>query len=347
MNYREILSSHGFRLNDHGSYWTSNAAFRGGDNPNAIQIYKNSGVWRDYVEGSNFLPFEALLKKLGVKPERGGLVNKSKIEEPKQNKLLESEKTYDQSCLKKLLPHLDFYDKRGISKYVLNEFKCGLATSGKMYQRIVFPILREDQKIIGFAGRNVSPNDDKPKWLNLGKTADWFYPYFLSHRCKTAIEKKKSVFIVESIGDCLSLFNAGVFNVLVSFGLNLSPKFIARINALGCDKIFVSFNNDKALAVNRGCNGAVNAVLKMSESIDISSIFYNPPPYGDFGDMSKEKILDFEEKSYNTDNKSSLESCIKQADEIISSLKQRGKSSDSMDKKTKKIRKFYNFYYGE
>lgn len=346
MNRREILASNGFRLNDHGSYWTSNAAFRNGDNPNAIQIYKDTGVWRDYVEDSSFLPFEVLMKKIGIDGKSFNF-NPNKTEETKQFRFLKSETTHNPSCLKKLLPHLDFYEDRNISKPVLDEFKCGLAVSGKMYQRIVFPIFRQDQRIIGFAGRNVSPNEDKPKWLNLGKTADWFYPYFLSSRCKSAILKKKSVFIVESIGDCMSLFNAGVFNVLVSFGLNLSPKFVSRLNNIGVEKVFVSFNNDSASKDNRGCNGAVRAVQKLIESMDITSLFYNPPPKGDFGDMSSKEILDFEQKSYIMENKLSVEMLIGQAELIVQKLRADGKRTVTPEKNLKKITKLYKFHYEE
>ena len=63
MSYKEILENLGYKLSDHGSYWRTSALYRSGDNPTALQIYKDSGVWKDYVEDSIFLPFEALVQK--------------------------------------------------------------------------------------------------------------------------------------------------------------------------------------------------------------------------------------------------------------------------------------------
>ena len=50
MNYKEVLENLGYRLKDHGSYWRTNAVYRSGDNSTALQIYKDTGVWKDYVD---------------------------------------------------------------------------------------------------------------------------------------------------------------------------------------------------------------------------------------------------------------------------------------------------------
>ena len=60
---KEVLPSLGYNLSDRGDYWQSTAVYRNGDNPTALQIYKDSGVWRDYVTGENFMPFKALIEK--------------------------------------------------------------------------------------------------------------------------------------------------------------------------------------------------------------------------------------------------------------------------------------------
>ena len=60
---RDILIELGYRLDDRGDYWQTNAIYRGGDNRTAVQIYKDSGVWKDYVQETGFLPFKALLEK--------------------------------------------------------------------------------------------------------------------------------------------------------------------------------------------------------------------------------------------------------------------------------------------
>ena len=51
---KEVLLELGFKLRDRGPYWQTNALWRNGDNFTAVQIYKDSGVWRDYVDGTSF-----------------------------------------------------------------------------------------------------------------------------------------------------------------------------------------------------------------------------------------------------------------------------------------------------
>ena len=100
MDYKEILENLGYRLKDHGSYWRTSALYRSGDNSTALQIYKDTGVWKDYVEDSVFLPFEALIQKtLNVRApnviksylkDKGVAVGKRVA----QRNLLKEEKTY-------------------------------------------------------------------------------------------------------------------------------------------------------------------------------------------------------------------------------------------------------------
>ena len=59
---KDILSGLGYKLSDFGNHWRTNAMYRGGQNPSALQIYKNSGVWIDYVKNSQHMPLESLIK---------------------------------------------------------------------------------------------------------------------------------------------------------------------------------------------------------------------------------------------------------------------------------------------
>ena len=59
---KDSLIQLGYKLADRGSYWQTNAIFRNGDNKTAIQIYKNTGVWKDHVQNSTFSPFSRLVE---------------------------------------------------------------------------------------------------------------------------------------------------------------------------------------------------------------------------------------------------------------------------------------------
>jgi hypothetical protein len=50
VDIHSILIDLGFSLQDRGAFWQTSAIWRGGDNPSAVQIYKDSGTWKDYVE---------------------------------------------------------------------------------------------------------------------------------------------------------------------------------------------------------------------------------------------------------------------------------------------------------
>lgn len=303
---KSILEELGYVLVDRGSYWHSNAAFRQGDNGTALQIWKNSGVWRDFVGGSPPLPFVKLLQThLGTNDKKAlskYLDSSSSVGESPHKKIdrLTMEKIYPDSLLEDLFPHYDFYNKKGISDAVLSSLKGGLATKGQMYQRFVFPVYNSHQQIHGFSGRDMSAREGAPKWKHLGRKSSWIYPYFVksSGRFLTqeAIEESKKVFIVESIGDLLSLREQGYYNVLVSFGLDLSPKLICQLISLNDCKIVLSFNNDSSKSVNRGARAAVKSYLKLLSHFDLPKLSVCLPTQNDFGDMNKGDFAEWESK---------------------------------------------------
>mgnify|MGYP000879849781 FL=1 len=347
MDYKQVLEDLGYRLKDHGSYWRTSAIYRSGDNSTALQIYKDTGVWKDYVEDSMFLPFEALLQKTLNTNDKTILSSYLKdisvnIQHRTAKKnLLSEEKTYPKSCLSRLLPHYDFYLEKGISEDTMKQFQCGLAMSGKLYQRVIFPVFRSDGLIHGFSGRKVT-EDPRPKWLHNGRCSDWFYPYYSIDQVAACIKKERSVYIVESIGDCISLFDSGIKNVLVSFGLNISPKFIARLNGLPLDKVFLSFNNDFNSEFNRGFEGAIKSIFKLSDQMDFEKIFFAPPSENDFGDMSKEQLDKFVEYCGVMSHNESMTNVIDFAKE----MNKRGVNK-TFSSNLRKFEKKYDFHYGE
>jgi hypothetical protein len=347
MDYKQVLEDLGYRLKDHGSYWRTSAIYRSGDNSTALQIYKDTGVWKDYVEDSMFLPFEALLQKTLNTNDKTILSSYLKdisvnIQHRTAKKnLLSEEKTYPKSCLSRLLPHYDFYLEKGITEDTMKQFQCGLAMSGKLYQRVIFPVFRSDGLIHGFSGRKVT-EDPRPKWLHNGRCSDWFYPYYSIDQVAACIKKERSVYIVESIGDCISLFDYGIKNVLVSFGLNISPKFIARLNGLPLDKVFLSFNNDFNSEFNRGFEGAIKSIFKLSDQMDFEKIFFAPPSENDFGDMSKEQLDKFVEYCGVMSHNESMTNVIDFAKE----MNKRGVNK-TFSSNLRKFEKKYDFHYGE
>ena len=217
-----------------------------------------------------------------------------------QDDRITMEKIYDESLLDELFPHYDFYNQKGISTPVLKFLKGGLATKGQMLQRFVFPIYNEHEQIHGFSGRDMADRDKAPKWKHLGRKSKWAYPYYIregeSFPIQDAITQEKSVIIVESIGDLLNLHEHGYFNVLVSFGLDISPKLLCHLVSLDIERIVLAFNNDSDKAANRGARAAVKNYLKLLNHFDFEQLYICLPPKNDFGDMDSADFNTWEKK---------------------------------------------------
>lgn len=297
---KSILESLGYKLSDKGSYWQCSAVYRGGDNQTALQIYKDTGAWKDYVRETSFMPFKNLLA-LTLKTNDSKILseylNKEEIfflseRSNHKKEKIEMETIYPSSLLSKLFPHYKFYNDRGISSDILIKLNSGLATKGAMYQRFVFPIYNEHSQIIGFSGRDMSNKSDRPKWKHKGRKSNWVYPAYVPTDDGIFFDEvdRDYVIIVESIGDCLNLMENGFNNVLVSFGLDISSKLLCAIVGFDFKQIYISFNNDSAKSDNRGMDAAVKNYLKLLNYYDKDNIKICLPDKNDFGDMND---LDF------------------------------------------------------
>ena len=299
---KSSLESLGYQLKDYGNYWRTKAIYRGGDNTTALKIYKNSGVWTDYAEGnSKSYPFQRLVE-LTLDTKESHIINKYVKFNPQDiihvqvKEKIEMGKVYPDSILNNLLPDLDFYKKKGLSEDTLNFYKCGYATSGQLFRRIVFPIYNQFGQIHGFSGRAIFWNKDSefPKWKHIGKRADWVYPLYIkrngTEEIRDGIEKAKSVIIVESIGDSMALFENGYKNSLVTFGLGISSKISSALVALAPEKIIIASNNDSEGDINHGLISACKSYLQLCSIFDPDRLEIRLPLKNDFFDMHSAKI---------------------------------------------------------
>ena len=298
---KSVLEELGYTLVDRGQYWHSQAAFRQGDNQTALQIWKNSGVWRDFVENTPPLPFAKLLEahfgndKKSIEKYLHFDYNPSARVATQADRLT-MDRIYEESLLDELLPHYQFYNDKGIDTKILKELKGGYATKGKMLRRFVFPIYNEHFQIHGFSGRDMSNKENVPKWKHLGRKSKWLYPYYASASCRESIAEKESVILVESIGDLLNLQQHNYHNVLVSFGLDISPKLLCHLIGTDVTRIIISFNNDEDKSSNRGARAAVKNYLKLLTHFDFFQLSICLPVKNDFGEMVEEDFMQWKEK---------------------------------------------------
>jgi hypothetical protein len=292
VNVYQILIDLGYKLKDCGKEYRTRPLYRDSDNDTVLKIYKDTGHWFDFKENisGDFSSLVGMTLKLEdpIKAKEWLKDKNFTFHQPKEasKPLLKSTKKFDLDLLSNLENDQSYWNKRGINDETLNQFKGGVGKAGKMKNRYVFPIFDIKNNIIGFSGRDVT-NLSKIKWKHLGEKNDFVYPLFLNSE---AIETQKHVILVESIGDMLSLYQAGIKNILVTFGTSLSLGILNYLLKIDIKKIYISLNNDSNKN-NAGNIGAEKTYSRLKRYFDDKQLKIALPTKKDFGEMNKEEIL--------------------------------------------------------
>jgi DNA primase len=122
---------------------------------------------------------------------------------------------------------------------------------GSMYarfrKRITFPIANEAGKVIAFTARALDPDEKNAKYLNSPESALYTKGHVLFNLDKAKAEMRKSDFavLVEGQMDCISLYMAGLHNVLAVSGTAFTE---AQVRLLGrfTKRVIVNFDPDTA-----------------------------------------------------------------------------------------------------
>ena len=276
--------------------------YRDSDNNTVLRIDKTTGRFVDFAENISG-SFEDLVKltlKMKTVDEaqkwvssKGQSQGDTKIEIVKPE--IKSPKVFNKTCLSKLVSNHMYWQSRGISEDTVSQFKGGIIGEGKMKNRYVFPIFDAKDRLVGVSGRYTKPikYDSIPKWKHIGDKYAWKYPLFLNYKI---IIKEKKVFLVESIGDMLSLWEAGVKNSIVTFGLDVSSTIMGVLLRFDLDKIYISFNNDSNKN-SRGNFAAKKVEQKLLKHFDPNQIEVKLPTKNDFGDMDTKEIQSWVKKN--------------------------------------------------
>ncbi len=286
-------------IKDSGEFYRTKPIYRNSDNETSLSINKVTGRFVDFgrnIRGSFEELVRLTLKVDKIEDAKTWLSDKVyyNTERPKHIEKISEQKIFDEDLLNNLHDKQDYWIKRGVSQQTLLDFKGGEVDSGKMKDRYVFPIFNHRNKIVGFSGRDLLnyENTKRPKWKHIGSKSNWVYPAFLN---KKIILQSKEIIIVESIGDMLSLWEAGVKNVLVSFGLDIGANLLNFLLKSDPTQVILSFNNDNENNF-AGNNAANKAFKKLSKYFDQSQIKIVLPDKKDFGEMNTEEILNWIKK---------------------------------------------------
>jgi len=166
----------------------------------------------------------------------------------------------------------------------------------KFQRRIMFPILNNFGKPVGFTGRILPKyeNDKTPKYLNSPET-----PIFNKSRLlyglsksRSEITKTKEVFLVEGQMDFLMVWQSGIKNVVASSGTALGTDHLNALQRIA-DTLIVSFDQDEA-----GLK-ALERVLDLTSNFDFT---VKALDLGNFKDPAEAALADSEAlgRSFNS-----------------------------------------------
>jgi len=289
-----------------GPYLRMKPIYRDSSSDTVLSVHKEKGYFIDFskqIKGS----FEELIRlSLGldsIKDAKEFLSKKPDLLIEKNEEEFEPSrlKIFNQDSLKKMIKDHSYWVNRGISEGTLEEFKGGIVKVGKMENRYVFPIFKFKKnytdtikQLIGVSGRYLSPLDKDskiPKWKHIGSKSFWVYPSFLNEKI---LEQSKEVVLVESIGDMLALWECGIKNCLVTFGLTIQTGLLSYLLENNFQRITIAFNNDENKS---GYEGARKAQAQLLHFFDEGKIKICLPSKNDFGEMTTEEIYNWEKQT--------------------------------------------------
>lgn len=289
---RSVLEEMGYSLVDNGREYRARPLYRDSDNDNVLRIWKDSGKWVDFKEnksGSLEDLIKITLNLNSIHEAKEWISKRSDYDEHRESRkpkaIVTQIQTYSKSSLLRLRNDHSYWLQRSISESTLRPFQGGVATTGKMYNRYIFPIFNSRDDIVGFAGRDVSSNPDakRPKWKLIGDKKEWAFPFKINFQ---DLKRQKEVIIVESIGDMLALRENGITNTVVTFGLTLSNKILLSLISLNPKRIIIAFNND-SLNSSAGNVAAESVEKKLFNYFDPSQVLIRLPESSkDFGEMN-------------------------------------------------------------
>lgn len=152
----------------------------------------------------------------------------------------EDRKDFTERALKEGF-QLEYLEKSGLS-IVKNE-----EIFDRFRGRIIFPIHSLSGRVLGFGGRILKSNAHAAKYLNSPESDIYHKSQILYgiHQARQAILKEDSCHLVEGYTDVISLYQAGVQNVVASSGTALTTDQIRLIKRL-TPNIILLYDGDSA-----------------------------------------------------------------------------------------------------
>jgi DNA primase len=186
--------------------------------------------------------------------------------------------------------NLKFLDKSGLT-IVKGEKKFD-----RFKGRVMFPIHNLSGRVLGFGGRILKANDKAAKYLNSPESeiyhkSDVLYGIYTA---KKAISKEDICYLVEGYTDVISMYQAGVENVVASSGTSLTEGQIRLIKRF-TPNITILYDGDAA-----GLKASFRGIdMILQEGMNVRVVLF---PEGEDPDSYAKAHTTEELKEYVTEN---------------------------------------------
>lgn len=192
-----------------------------------------------------------------------------------------------------------YLKKQGVSDEILKE--SGLMQVNerqgmydKFWNRVMFPIMDVNNKVIGFGGRVMG--DGKPKYLNSPETIifDKSRNLYGLNFARTA--KKRYMLVCEGYMDVISLHQAGFTNSVASLGTALTSQHASLLKRY-TDEVILTYDSDEA-----GVRAALRAIPLLKTAGVLTRVLHMEP-YKDPDEFIKALGVEaFQERIDNAEN---------------------------------------------
>lgn len=143
--------------------------------------------------------------------------------------------------------------------------------------RVMFPIHSVSGKVLGFGGRILKTDKKQAKYVNTSDTAIYNKSKILYgiHFARNAVRKQDEVLLVEGYTDVISLFQAGIENVVASSGTSLTPDQVNLLKRY-TQQVVLLFDGDNA-GIKAALRG-VDIILEKGLNVKVVLLPENEDP---------------------------------------------------------------------
>ena len=170
-----------------------------------------------------------------------------------------------------------YLKKKGISDELLSQSglmnvdeKHGMYD--KFWNRVIFPIMDVNGRVIGFGGRVMG--DGKPKYLNSPETKVFDKSRNLYGLNIARISRKKNLLVCEGYMDVISMHQAGFKNAVASLGTALTTQHASLLKRY-TEEVVLTYDSDEA-----GLKAALRAI-PILKAAGLSAKVLDMKPYKD------------------------------------------------------------------